>query len=61
MAYFRTDNTEGYSAADLKVLNERFEDAIHLPIDALLAMSEIEIQSWHQHQGELMLADFDAP
>jgi hypothetical protein len=28
MAYFRDDNTEGYSAADLAILNERFETAI---------------------------------
>ncbi len=58
MTRFRTDNTEGFDASDLKVLNERFEDAIYLPTDVLLAMSEIEIKSWHDHQAELVLADF---
>ena len=61
MAYFRTDNTEGFDADDLKALNDRFEEAIYLPIDALLAMSEIEIKSWHDHQAELVLADFATP
>ena len=50
MAHFTNDNTDGYSSRDLAVLNERFEDAIYLPVDALAAMSEIEIKSWHDHQ-----------
>jgi hypothetical protein len=60
MARFTHDNTEGYSDHDLKVLNERLEEAIHLPIDTLLEMNEIEIGSWHDHCAERVLADFDA-
>jgi hypothetical protein len=56
---FTRDNTENYTAAELAVLNERFEDAIHLPADALAAMSDIERRSWEDHQAEQVLADLE--
>lgn len=60
MTRFTQHNTEGYSAHDLDVLNARFEDAIYLPLDALGAMNDMEIKSWHDHMAEQVLADFDA-
>lgn len=60
MPRFTADNTEGYSAHDLAVLNNRFEDEVYLPPEARLAMSDSEIKSWHDHCAEQVLADFDA-
>ena len=60
MTRFTADNTEGYSAADLAVLNARYDADVYLPPDALARMSEIGIKSWQDHVAELTLADFDS-
>jgi len=61
-AHFRSDNTEGYSAADLAILNARFaelcaaegidlEDPARDPYDTYDA---------EQHLAGLVLAEFDS-
>lgn len=57
---FRFDNTEGYSARDLVVLNSRFEEAVYLPANAQAAMSDLEFGSWADHCAETVQAEFDA-
>lgn len=59
MTRFTDDNTEGYSAADLAILNRRFLDEVYLPADATPTMDSIEEKSWHDHCAERVLADFD--
>lgn len=60
MARFRQDNTEGYSDADLAILNARFDEAVYLPPDALERMGDLERGSWEDHCAEQVMADFDA-
>lgn len=60
MERFRQDNTEGYSDADLRALNERYAEAVYLPPDTLERMGDLAVWSWEDHCAEQVLADFDA-
>lgn len=60
MERFRHDNTEGYSAADLRALNERYAELVYLPPDALARMGDLEVGSWRDYCAELVQAAFDA-
>lgn len=59
MARFTTENTEGYTAADLAILNELFDaetgDAVAEAAEALG-----EGNSYFDHIAERILADFDS-
>lgn len=59
MARFTVDNTEGYTAADLAILNERFALRVERAVE--LADSDIapDPKSYEDHVAEQILALFD--
>ena len=60
MTRFTTDNTEGYTAAELATLNDRFD--AHMAANPELADSDIvdRRQSYEDLVAEMLLAEFDA-
>ena len=57
MARFRRDNTDGYDAAELALLNEAWD---RLSINAHDASSDIVVASLQDGISETLLARFDA-
>ena len=54
---FTQQNTEGYSDADLKALNEAFD---HIAGSVRMDPDRYDIPLWHHHVAERLLARYDA-
>lgn len=59
MNRFRQDNTEGYSAAQLAILNEEFDLRASEVEDYLDTLSDLERKSHLDHIAENVQSEFD--
>ena len=60
MTCFTSDNTEGYSAADLACLNATYEFRLHDLRDQGVDVDAEDAKSLRDHVAERVLADFDS-
>lgn len=59
MPRFTQHNTEGYSEQDLKILNARYLEAVHILPEGAESADDLWVQSWEDHCAEKVLTDFD--
>jgi hypothetical protein len=56
---FREDNTDGYSIADLRELNRRFDQAVDDVGHQVDDRDSLAYKSWMDHIAETVQATFD--